>query len=62
MNYVVRVLGVEDVDEFRRVRLDALRLHPEAFIASYETSVSSIVCSSLKGWQHLADPVRRLCA
>src|SRR5262249_1853650 len=36
MNYVVRVLGVQDVDEFRRVRLDALRLHPEAFIASYE--------------------------
>ena len=53
MNYVVRALGAEDVDEFRRVRLDALRLHPEAFIASYETSVSSIVCSSLKGWQHL---------
>lgn len=36
MNYVVRALGVEDVDEFRRVRLDALRLHPEAFLASYE--------------------------
>jgi len=36
MNYVVRALGVADVDEFRRVRLDALRLHPEAFIASYE--------------------------
>ena len=36
MNYVVRALGAEDVDEFRRVRLDALRLHPEAFIASYE--------------------------
>ena len=36
MNYVVRALRVEDVDEFRRVRLDALRLHPEAFLASYE--------------------------
>ena len=36
MTYVVRALGVEDVDEFRRVRLDALRLHPEAFLASYE--------------------------
>jgi ribosomal protein S18 acetylase RimI-like enzyme len=36
MNYMVRALGAEDVDEFRRVRLDALRLHPEAFIASYE--------------------------
>jgi ribosomal protein S18 acetylase RimI-like enzyme len=36
MSYVVRVLGVDDVDEFRRVRLDALRLHPEAFTASYE--------------------------
>ena len=36
MNYLVRALGVEDVEEFRRVRLDALRLHPEAFAASYE--------------------------
>jgi ribosomal protein S18 acetylase RimI-like enzyme len=36
MNYLVRTLGAEDVDEFRRVRLDALRLHPEAFLASYE--------------------------
>jgi ribosomal protein S18 acetylase RimI-like enzyme len=36
VNYVVRALGADDVDEFRRVRLDALRLHPEAFIASYE--------------------------
>lgn len=36
MNHVVRVLNVQDVDEFRRVRLDALRLHPEAFLASYD--------------------------
>ena len=36
MNYVLRALGMEDVQEFRRVRLDALRLHPEAFAASYE--------------------------
>jgi ribosomal protein S18 acetylase RimI-like enzyme len=36
MNYTVRPLGVDDVDEFQRVRLDALRLHPQAFIASYE--------------------------
>lgn len=36
MNYVVRSLGVVDADEYRRVRLDALRLHPEAFAALYE--------------------------
>jgi ribosomal protein S18 acetylase RimI-like enzyme len=36
MNYLVRPLVTADADEFRRVRLDALRLHPEAFAASYE--------------------------
>jgi ribosomal protein S18 acetylase RimI-like enzyme len=36
MSYLVRPLGVADADEFRRVRLDALRLHPESFAASYE--------------------------
>jgi ribosomal protein S18 acetylase RimI-like enzyme len=36
MNYVVRPLGAADAGEFRRVRLDALRLHPQAFAAAYE--------------------------
>ena len=36
MSHVVRELGQDDVTAFRRVRLDALRLHPEAFTASYE--------------------------
>jgi ribosomal protein S18 acetylase RimI-like enzyme len=36
MNYLVRQLGAADAEEFRRVRLDALQLHPEAFAASYE--------------------------
>ncbi len=34
--YHVRPLGPPDVDAFRRVRLDALRLHPEAFGSAYE--------------------------
>jgi ribosomal protein S18 acetylase RimI-like enzyme len=36
MQYVVRTLGQDNVTGFRRVRLEALRLHPEAFTASYE--------------------------
>ena len=36
MEYVVRELGEDDAAAFRRVRLDALRLHPEAYAASYE--------------------------
>lgn len=36
MNYLVRPLGMADADEFRRVRLDALRLHPGAYAAAYE--------------------------
>jgi GNAT superfamily N-acetyltransferase len=32
----VRALNDADVDAFRRVRLDALRLHPEAFGSAYE--------------------------
>lgn len=35
----VRALTVADLDEFRRVRLDALRLHPEAFGMAYEDEV-----------------------
>jgi ribosomal protein S18 acetylase RimI-like enzyme len=34
--YEVRALGPADADEYRRVRLDALRLHPEAFASAYE--------------------------
>lgn len=37
--YHVRPLGQEDVDAFRRVRLEALRLHPEAFGSAYEDEV-----------------------
>jgi ribosomal protein S18 acetylase RimI-like enzyme len=33
---MIRRLGPSDVDAFRAVRLDALRLHPEAFGSSYE--------------------------
>jgi RimJ/RimL family protein N-acetyltransferase len=39
MTYVVRELGQDDAAAFRRLRLDALRLHPEAFTASYEDEV-----------------------
>ncbi len=37
--YQVRPLGASDVDAFRRVRLEALRLHPEAFGSAYEDEV-----------------------
>jgi len=36
----VRALTVADVDEFRRIRLDALRRHPEAFGSAYEDEVA----------------------
>lgn len=36
MQYVVRMLGKDDAAAFRQVRLEALRLHPEAFTSSYE--------------------------
>ena len=36
MQYIVRMLGKDDATAFRRVRLEALRLHPEAYTASYE--------------------------
>jgi ribosomal protein S18 acetylase RimI-like enzyme len=36
MMYAIRVLGVADADAYRRVRLDALRLHPEAFGSAHE--------------------------
>src|SRR5262249_40100085 len=39
MSYEVRALTVADVDDYCRVRLDALRLHPEAFGAAYEDEV-----------------------
>jgi ribosomal protein S18 acetylase RimI-like enzyme len=37
--YVIRLLTRSDEPAFRRVRLDALRLHPTAFGASYEDEV-----------------------
>ena len=37
--YQVRPLGASDVDAFRRVRLEALRLHPDAFGSAYEDEV-----------------------
>jgi len=36
MNYLVRPLGIADAEDFRRVRLDALRLCPDAFGAAYD--------------------------
>ena len=36
MMYAIRALGVADAAAFRRVRLDALRLHPDAFGSAYE--------------------------
>ncbi len=36
MNYQVRVLGTADADDYQRIRLAALRLHPEAFGSAYE--------------------------
>lgn len=34
--YAIRPLGPDDVDAYRQVRLEALRLHPDAFGAAYE--------------------------
>ena len=34
--WAIRELGLEDVPAFRPVRLEALRLHPQAFGSSYE--------------------------
>ncbi len=53
MSYLVRPLGVADADEFRRVRLDALRLHPEAFAAAYEDEAR---CSAAQFAERLAAP------
>ena len=40
MSYEIRVLGVADVDEYRRVRLESLRLHPEAFGADHDETAA----------------------
>ena len=40
MSYAIRVLTAADADDYRRVRLNALRLHPEAFVAAYEDEVA----------------------
>lgn len=34
--FTVRRISESDLDDFRKLRLEALRLHPEAFGASYE--------------------------
>ncbi len=39
--YDIRLLGRSDEPAFRRVRLDALRLHPTAFGASYDDDLRS---------------------
>jgi len=36
MNYEIRRLTAADAVAYRQIRLDALRLHPEAFSAAYE--------------------------
>lgn len=40
MTYEIRALGVADVDEYRRIRLESLRLHPEAFGADHDESAA----------------------
>ena len=40
MSYEIRVLGVADVDEYRRIRLESLRLHPDAFGADHDESAA----------------------
>ncbi len=39
MTYLIRALGAADADDYRRVRLTALHLHPDAFGAAYEDEV-----------------------
>jgi GNAT superfamily N-acetyltransferase len=36
LNYAIRKLTAADAVAYRRIRLDALRLHPEAFSSAYE--------------------------
>jgi RimJ/RimL family protein N-acetyltransferase len=40
VRYKIRKLQPADAEDFRRVRLDALRLHPEAFGSAYEDEVA----------------------
>lgn len=39
MTYQIRALGTADADDFRRIRLDALHMHPDAFGAAYEDEI-----------------------
>ena len=41
IGYYVRLLGRSDEPAFRRVRLDALRLYPEAFGVTYEEDAAT---------------------
>ncbi|HFH2546577.1 TPA: hypothetical protein ACGJN3_003626 [Klebsiella aerogenes] len=40
--FTVRRIIESDLDDFRKLRLEALRLHPEAFGASYEECMSVV--------------------
>ncbi len=40
MTYEIRALSPADAEDYRRVRLDALRLHPDAFSASFEAEAA----------------------
>jgi len=40
VRYQIRPLGVADAEAYQRIRLDSLRLHPQAFGASYEEEVT----------------------
>ncbi len=40
MTYEIRVLGAADVDEYRRVRLESLRLYPELFGADHDETAA----------------------
>ena len=39
MTYAIRPLGAADAEQYQRIRLESLRLHPEAFGASYEETL-----------------------
>jgi GNAT superfamily N-acetyltransferase len=40
MNYAIRKLTADDAVAYRQIRLDALRLHPQAFSAAYEDEMT----------------------
>ena len=40
MTFTIRPLRVDEAELYRDIRLEALRLHPEAFGASFETEAA----------------------